>query len=101
MSSPQPLEITDELRALLDNLNYTRLVPYNGTYSTGGDSATEDLNLFYKVCKLFLALRGCCCDLVHVLTGALLWSSGRRYCLDAHGDGAGMDDDSWRWVSAS
>ena len=33
----------------LDGLNYTILVPYNGTVPTGGDSLTEDLNLFYTV----------------------------------------------------
>lgn len=33
----------------LSALNYTILVPYNGTGMTGGDSLTEDLNIFYNV----------------------------------------------------
>ncbi|KAI9844424.1 MAG: ammonium transporter Amt1 [Sclerophora amabilis] len=32
----------------LSALNYTVLVPYNGSIATGGDSLTEDLNLFYE-----------------------------------------------------
>ena len=34
----------------LANLNYTVHVPYNGTIPTGGDSLTQDLNVFYEVC---------------------------------------------------
>lgn len=30
-------------------LNYTILVPYNGTIATGGDSLTDNLNIFYTV----------------------------------------------------
>lgn len=33
----------------LDALNYTIHVPYNGTNAAGGDSLTEDLNIFYDV----------------------------------------------------
>ncbi len=33
----------------LNALNYTILVPYNGTVPTGGDSLHEDLNIFYNV----------------------------------------------------
>jgi hypothetical protein len=33
----------------LGMLNYTEQVPYNGTIATGGDSLTQDLNVFYNV----------------------------------------------------
>lgn len=33
----------------LASLNYTVLVPYNGTEATGGDSLTMDLNVYYQV----------------------------------------------------
>jgi Amt family ammonium transporter len=33
----------------LSALNYTVLVPYNGTTATGGDPMVEDLNVFYNV----------------------------------------------------
>lgn len=33
----------------LDALNYTIHVPYNGTNAAGGNSLTEDLNIFYDV----------------------------------------------------
>ena len=33
----------------LSSLNYTILVPYNGTIATGGDSLTDNLNIFYEV----------------------------------------------------
>ena len=36
-------------QADLVSLNYTILVPYNGTEATGGDSLTSDLNVFYQV----------------------------------------------------
>jgi len=35
----------------LDALNYTVKVPYNGTIPTGGDSLTENLNIWYEVCR--------------------------------------------------
>jgi Amt family ammonium transporter len=35
-------------RSNLDHLSYVPLVAYNGTIATGGDSLTEDLNVFYK-----------------------------------------------------
>ena len=31
------------------SLNYTPLVPYNGSIATGGDSMGNDLNVFYQV----------------------------------------------------
>jgi hypothetical protein len=34
----------------LDALNYTIKVPYNGTGPTGGNSLTENLNIWYEVC---------------------------------------------------
>ena len=34
----------------LGALNYTEQVPYNGTVPTGGDSLTNDLNVYYDVC---------------------------------------------------
>ena len=33
----------------LDALNYVVKVPYNGTIATGGDSLTENLNIWYEV----------------------------------------------------
>lgn len=46
MSDDQNTPLT---RADLVGLNYTILVPYNGTEATGGDSLTSDLNIFYQV----------------------------------------------------
>ena len=34
----------------LGALNYTEQVPYNGTIPTGGNSLTQDLNVYYDVC---------------------------------------------------
>lgn len=34
----------------LGALNYTEQVPYNGTVPTGGNSLTDDLNVYYDVC---------------------------------------------------
>ena len=33
----------------LDHLNYAPLVTFNGTGMTGGDSLTENLNIYYEV----------------------------------------------------
>ena len=33
----------------LNSLPYVPLYPYNGTVPTGGDSLTENLNIFYNV----------------------------------------------------
>ena len=33
----------------LNSLNYTVLVPYNGSIATGGDSLADNLNVFYEV----------------------------------------------------
>jgi hypothetical protein len=33
----------------VDHLNYVPLVPFNGTEPNGGDSATQDLNIYYNV----------------------------------------------------
>lgn len=33
----------------LENLDYVHLIPYNGSGPTGGDSLTEDLNIWYEV----------------------------------------------------
>ena len=33
----------------LSSLNYTVLVPYNGTIPTGGDSLNDNVNVFYEV----------------------------------------------------
>ena len=30
--------------------DYTAHLPYNGTVASGGDSLTQDLNVFYEVC---------------------------------------------------
>jgi hypothetical protein len=43
--------------------DYVPLVPYNGTIATGGNSLTDDLNLFYNVRfwnKLILACLEIC-----------------------------------------
>ena len=40
----------------LSALNYTVLIPYNGTTDTGGNSLEQDLNVFYNVCGLLLRL---------------------------------------------
>lgn len=34
--------------------DFVPLVPYNGTIPTGGDSLTEDLNVFYNVRRVHL-----------------------------------------------
>lgn len=34
----------------LSELNHTTLIPYNGTIATGGNSLTQNLNVFYEVC---------------------------------------------------
>ena len=39
-----PLTLAD-----LTSLNYTILVPYNGSIPTGGDSLVDNLNIFYTV----------------------------------------------------
>lgn len=33
----------------LSSLNYTVLVPYNGSIATGGDSSKDNVNIFYEV----------------------------------------------------
>lgn len=33
----------------LDALDYIQKFPYNGTIPTGGDSLTQNLNIFYEV----------------------------------------------------
>lgn len=33
----------------LDGLDYVVKVPYNGTGAAGGDSITDDLNIWYEV----------------------------------------------------
>ena len=33
----------------LNALNYSVLIPYNGTIATGGDSLVDNLNVFYEV----------------------------------------------------
>lgn len=33
----------------LSSLNYTVLVPYNGSIPTGGDSVNHNVNVFYEV----------------------------------------------------
>jgi len=37
-----------------DELNYIPLVPYTGSSPTGGDSLTEDLNIYYQVSIVLL-----------------------------------------------
>ncbi|KAI4123297.1 MAG: hypothetical protein LQ347_006212 [Umbilicaria vellea] len=37
----------------MSQLNYTTLIPYNGTVATGGDSLTQNLNVFYELLLLW------------------------------------------------
>jgi Amt family ammonium transporter len=37
-----------------NHLDYIPLVPYNGTGATGGDSNTQDLNIWYEVRTTFI-----------------------------------------------
>lgn len=74
------------------HLNYIPLVPYNGTGATGGDSLTEDFNIWYEVrcgCRecFFKASSNLC-------TSRLVW----ELCLDDDFHGARTLDDSWSWV---
>lgn len=50
----------------LNSLNYAVLDPYNGTIETGGNSLTQDLNVFYEV------------SLVAAFAGHLLTSTSSR-----------------------
>lgn len=47
MTMPNP---GDTAPVDMSQLNYTTLIPYNGTVATGGDSLTQNLNVFYEVC---------------------------------------------------
>ena len=49
---PDPSASGSVSAAELANLNYTVLEPYNGTIPTGGDSLTQNLNVFYEVSRL-------------------------------------------------
>lgn len=40
----------------LDALDYVVKVPYNGTGATGGNSITDDLNIWYEVRRRILPL---------------------------------------------
>ena len=40
----------------LTTLDYTPLVPYNGTIATGGDSVGNDVNVFYQVSLILRSL---------------------------------------------
>ena len=42
-------DLTSGSIADLNSLNYSVLVPYNGTIATGGDSLVDNLNVFYEV----------------------------------------------------
>ena len=59
----------------LANLNYTTLQPYNGTVSTGGDSLTQDLNIYYEVCHCFGTgrVRVCAALLTYLQSGDVAW----------------------------
>lgn len=48
----------------LDDLEFVPLVPYNGSGPTGGDSLTEDLNIWYEVCSEAGQLRLTRCALI-------------------------------------
>lgn len=37
------------MTSIVDGSSFVPLVPYNGTTPTGGDSETNDLNVFYQV----------------------------------------------------
>ena len=42
-------DIDPNTLADLNALNYSVLIPYNGTIPTGGDSLADNLNVFYEV----------------------------------------------------
>jgi hypothetical protein len=77
-----------------DHLQYVPLVLYNGTNAAGGDSLTEDLNIFYNVSWTELA------DFSYhsILTKIC---SGWRYRMDDHIDRFGLAHDSRCRVCAS
>ena len=82
-------DLVDSHSADLNSLNYTVLIPYNGTVATGGDSLTDNLNVFYEV--LFSAV-----SIVSFSSQAIL---ARRSRMDSDLVGPGPFDDSRRWVS--
>lgn len=73
------------------NLNYTLLVPYNGSISTGGNSLTDNLNLFYTVSDPTLLSRFQKCRLNAIWA---VW----RYRVDRHLGCVGLAHDSGCWV---
>ena len=85
MSAPPVVEGVD-----LTALNYTTLIPYNETISTGGNSLVQDLNVHYQVCLFSACLMSPPSDVVIL---------GRRYRVDAHVYRSRLTHDSWCWVS--
>jgi Amt family ammonium transporter len=41
--------VVDGIDIDLDHLDYVVKAPYNGSGATGGDSLTQDLNIWYEV----------------------------------------------------
>jgi len=62
----------------LSKLNYTVLVPYDGTTATGGDSVANNLNVFYDVCLPVLSLNevGTMGPAAHMFLSSLVISPG-------------------------
>ena len=73
----------------LSNLNYTTLIPYNGTIPTGGDSLTQNLNVFYEVRLPNPPLYP-----MGKVTMLTLVTAVWRHCLDDHSNGTCASDDS-------
>jgi hypothetical protein len=44
-----------------NDLPYVPLTPFEGDNPNGGDSLTEDVNIWYQVSSSGLSVDGCCC----------------------------------------
>lgn len=77
----------------LDALDYVVKVPYNGTGATGGDSLTQDLNIWYEVgffpLRRLVSRKALMCD-----------HADWRHRVDDHGNSTCVAHDSGRRVSA-
>ena len=57
----------------LTNLNYSVLIPYNGTVPTGGDSHTQNLNVFFEVRRCVPQRRFWCRNPNELQSGDIGW----------------------------
>lgn len=74
----------------LSELNHTTPIPYNGTIATGGNSLTQNLNVFYEVC---LSEPQFCRLMLKVIMLTLV-TAVWRHCLDDDGNSTGTSHDS-------